>query len=139
MERLIVYLTAIAGLAKDLHYTVSGESFYGNHLLMDRIQDDLYDFVDEIKENYFMYLGREVPSAREIFLKSAELLEKPKTVGEKTRTLFEYMKDAVYLCDEEAKKEKYDCGDSDLLGRIASKMKNNVALLRKVVEPTGEG
>lgn len=139
MERLIIYLTAIAGLAKDLHYTLSGESFYGNHLLMDRIQDDLYEFVDEIKENYFMYLGIKVPSAREIFLKSAELLEKPKTVSEKKRTLLEYMKDAIYLCDEESKKEKYDCGDSDLLGRIASKMKNNVALLRKVVEPNGEG
>ena len=139
MEDLLVYLTAVAGLAKDLHYTLSGESFYGNHLLMDRIYDGLYDFVDEIKENYFMYQGLDVPSSKDIFERTAAILENIETTGQKMRSLFEFMRDVIYLCDQYAHKDKYDCGDNDLLGRIASKMKNNVGLLRKVVEPTGEG
>ena len=139
MERILIYLTAVAGLAKDLHYTLSGESFYGNHLLMDRIYDGLYDFVDEIKENYFMYLGLDVPKSKDVFEQAAELLDGLDTTGKRLRTLLEYLKDIVYLCDEAANNDKYDCGDNDLLGRIASKMKNDIGLFRKVVEPTGEG
>lgn len=130
MERILIYLTAIAGLAKDIHYTVEG---YGNHLLMDRIYDGLYDFVDEIKENYYMYLGREVPKSTDIFREAATMLEGFDTTQERERNLLEYMLNAIYLCDEESKKQRYDCGDNDLLGRIASKLKNNVALLRKIM------
>lgn len=53
MERintLICYLLAIANFAKDIHYNCKGEAFYGKHLLADRIQDGLYDFIDGIKE-----------------------------------------------------------------------------------------
>lgn len=138
MERILIYLTAVAGLAKDLHYEYAGTTFYGNHLLMDRIYDDIYDLTDEIKENYYMYLGKAVPTSEEIFSKTAEILKNISTVDVKTRTLIDYMKNVIYLCDEESKKDKYDCGDNDLLGRIASKMKNGVALLSRVIESTKE-
>lgn len=139
MEELLVYLTAVAGLAKDLHYTLAGKSFYGNHLLMDRIYDDIYDFVDEIKENYFMYQGLDVPSSKNIFERTAAILENIETTGQKMSSLLEFMRDIIYLCDQYANEDRYDCGDNDLLGRIASKMKNNVGLLRRVVEAAGEG
>lgn len=49
-NKLICYLVAIANFAKDIHYTCRGEAFYSKHLLADRIQDGLYDFIDQIKE-----------------------------------------------------------------------------------------
>lgn len=49
-NKLICYLVAIANFAKDIHYTCSGEAFYSKHLLADRIQEGLYDFIDQIKE-----------------------------------------------------------------------------------------
>ena len=52
MEKIIIYLEAIKGLSKDLHYETKGQAFYGNHLLMDRIHDHLDDYQDEIKEKY---------------------------------------------------------------------------------------
>ena len=43
-------MLAIANFAKDIHYSCKGEAFYGKHQLADRIQDGLYDFIDQIKE-----------------------------------------------------------------------------------------
>lgn len=50
INKLIAYLIAIANYAKDIHYSCKGEAFYSKHLLADRIQDGLYDFIDQIKE-----------------------------------------------------------------------------------------
>lgn len=50
INKLICYLLAIVNFAKDIHYTCKGEAFYSKHLLADRIQDGLYDFIDGIKE-----------------------------------------------------------------------------------------
>ena len=66
MITLIEYLTAIREYAKDIHYHAHGESFYGIHLLMDRVSDGIYDTIDRIKE--VCYLGdiNEVPQSKEI-------------------------------------------------------------------------
>lgn len=50
INKLICYLLAIANFAKDIHYSCKGEAFYSKHLLADRIQEGLYDFIDSIKE-----------------------------------------------------------------------------------------
>lgn len=136
MEELIIYLTAIASLAKDLHYNMSGKDFYGNHLLMDRIYDGIYDFIDEIKENYYMYNGLDTPSdAMNIYPEVIKLLEKTdaEPIEAKLKALKDLTKDVVYLCDDFCNEKKYDCGDKDLLGRIAVKMKNGAALLNRTL------
>ena len=40
--------------AKDIHYSCAGDAFYGKHLLADRIYDGLDDFIDQLKEVYFL-------------------------------------------------------------------------------------
>ena len=70
VNNLIAYLTAIQNFAKDIHYSSKGEAFYSKHLLADRINDDLYDFIDSIKEIFF--LGNEtLPLASSEYLKKA--------------------------------------------------------------------
>lgn len=66
MLQILSRLTAIKGFAKDIHYTAKGESFYGVHLLMDRVVDGLDDFIDSINE--VVYLGGDnlPPSSREV-------------------------------------------------------------------------
>ena len=48
---LISYLIALASYAKDFHYYC--ESF-GQHLFMDEVEDGLYDYIDQIKENVLL-------------------------------------------------------------------------------------
>lgn len=66
MLQILARLTAIKGFAKDIHYTAIGESFYGIHLLMDRVVDGLDDFIDSINEVAYMGKGTEPPASREV-------------------------------------------------------------------------
>lgn len=66
MITLIEYLTAIREYAKDIHYTAEGESFYGIHLLMDRVADGIYDTIDTIKEVCYLGGGNNPPKSAEI-------------------------------------------------------------------------
>ena len=50
IDNLIVYLMTISSYAKDIHYNCAGENFYGNHLFADRINDNLNEFIDQLKE-----------------------------------------------------------------------------------------
>lgn len=47
---VIDYLLAIASFAKDIHYTAHGEAFYAKHELADRVEKNLYGYIDRIKE-----------------------------------------------------------------------------------------
>lgn len=66
MKDIIVRLTVIKGLAKDIHYNACGEGFYGTHLLMDRVADGLDDFIDDINENLYLGRGQRPPLSGEI-------------------------------------------------------------------------
>ena len=66
MITLIEYLIAIREYAKEIHYHAHGESFYGIHLLMDRVADGLYDTIDKIKEVYYMGDITDPPLASEM-------------------------------------------------------------------------
>lgn len=56
INTLIAYLTAIKGYAKNIHYSCHGDSFYGKHLLADRIEEPINGFIDSLKETCL--LGR---------------------------------------------------------------------------------
>lgn len=51
INKLICLILAIANFAKDIHYTCKSISI---HKFMDEIEDNLYDFIDLIKETYFL-------------------------------------------------------------------------------------
>ena len=135
MEKIIIYLEAIKGLSKDLHYETKGQAFYGNHLLMDRIHDHLDDYQDEIKENYFMYNEKSVPTHKTIIQNTIEMLPADDLDTQaKMGILNELIKTAIYHIEQTIKDDKnLDAGDSDLLGRISTTLKNDSALLGRVL------
>ena len=49
-DSLIFHLLAIANYAKDIHYNCVGANFYGNHLFADRFIENIYEYIDQIKE-----------------------------------------------------------------------------------------
>lgn len=67
MKDCIVRLTVIKNIAKDIHYNAHGESFYGIHLLMDRVAEGLDQYIDDIKENLYLGWHNTPPSSKEIF------------------------------------------------------------------------
>lgn len=65
INRLICLLIAIAESAKAVHYSVKGEAAYSKHLLADRIYNGLYDFIDNLKETFFLAGNEPLLSAKE--------------------------------------------------------------------------
>lgn len=66
MITLIERLEAIKNYAKDIHYHAHGDSFYGIHLLMDRVADGIDEQIDTIKEVCYLGAIQEVPSSSDI-------------------------------------------------------------------------
>lgn len=47
MDKLISFLLAIQSFNKDIHYSCGGDTFYSDHLLVDKFS---FDYIDDIKE-----------------------------------------------------------------------------------------
>ena len=128
MEDLIVYLELIRITAKQLHYSEKGDCFYGNHLLMDRIAKDMYDFEDSIIESIIMAETGEPPVLSDIYSTIAS-----KTIKTPSKTdLHSLIKQTIYLVEEEAKKDRFQ-GGFDLLGKISNNLRQSFSLLSRVL------
>ena len=66
---LISYLVALQAFAKDFHYYCKS---FGKHLFADVAQDDLYDYIDQIKENVILGSGN-LPYPSRVYLQIAAM------------------------------------------------------------------
>ena len=121
-NELIIYLMAIEGKAKDIHYTCSGADFYGKHLFADRIADGIDDFIDQIKETCLLGHGEKPLFASEYYAMAGNMVDKNNT--------FQSMLDLILdtLAHIETMKN-ISKGDSKLLDDIAGKLQNDKGLL----------
>ncbi len=126
---LICYLLAIQNFAKDIHYSCHGESFYGKHLFADRIQDGLYDYIDQLKE--VCLLGNEIEP-----LPSGEYLSRATSLiplkSDSDLNNFKSMKDL--LIETLALIEGLDNltkGEENLIGSIAQDLQQMLGLVNR--------
>lgn len=122
IDNLICYLLAIANYAKDIHYNCGGASFYGQHLLADRFVDNLYDYIDQLKEICLLGHGIKPLSSREYLKDAADLI--PQDIS------FVLMQSLMLIpmqIIEDA--QGISKGDENLLGAIAQDLQNNVGLI----------
>ena len=70
INKLIAQLIAVCNYSKDIHYNCKGAAFYGKHLLADRIQENLSEYIDKIKELFFLANSKE-PKASKEYLQDA--------------------------------------------------------------------
>lgn len=127
INQLICYLLAVQNFAKDIHYSCHGESFYSKHIFADRIQDGLYDYIDQLKE--ICLLGNEIePLPSGEYLSRATSLIPLKTDSDLNN--FKSMKDL--LIDSLALIEGLDNltkGEENLIGAIAQDLQNMLGLI----------
>lgn len=128
MEELIVQLELIRITAKQLHYSEKGDCFYSNHLLMDRISKDMYDFEDSIIESIIMAETGEAPELASIYSEIASKTFKTPSKND----LLELIRKTIYLVEEKSNKDRFQ-GDFDLLGRISNNLRQSFALLSRVL------
>lgn len=121
-DSLIFHLLAIANYAKDIHYNCAGANFYGNHLFADRFIENIYEYIDQIKE--VCLLGHQIkPKKSSEYLKEAAQII-PLEIDFKL--MRELMLNTLNVIESIVNISK---GDENLLGAIAQDIQNNVGLL----------
>lgn len=134
MKTIIAQLEFLRKYAKTIHYNYVGPDFLSIHKYMDKVEKPINEFIDEIKEKYFMYNKMRVPSFYEIdtfvleMLKAAEGKYSVSGLSEKCKALVITIDQTI----QAAPAEGLDNGDIDLLARIQSHFKTSVALLQNV-------
>lgn len=135
INKLICYLLAIANFAKDIHYTCKGEAFYGKHLLADRIQDALYDFIDEIKETCL--LGNDIlPLPSGEYLARAMNLLPQVTDDDKSnfQSIQKLLIDCLVLMQEMLKETDTPRAEVSLIDGIAQDLQQKLGLVNLQVK-----
>lgn len=130
MKDLIINLQTIYVIAKHIHYNYVGINFLSVHKYMDEVADPIQDeFIDAIKEKFFMANGEQVPSFPEIYNAVINYCESHNnlfTINE----LLEEIRVALYRIDQLSRDPSLHSGTIDLLGKIASHFQTNIALLQ---------
>ena len=121
MRKVLMILMAIQRAAKGIHYHTGGAQFYGDHLLADRIYDDLDDLIDEIQENYFLGKEEDAPAQKDL-LKGASELVPDETDDMKLAfsALDQLILDGINTLQTTSELSALTAGDNDLIGRICS-------------------
>ena len=120
---LIVHLIAIGSHAKDIHYNCWGDDFYGKHLFADRIQENLNEYIDQLKEVCLRGHAYEPLDSKEYLRKAIPLIPNSKNDFLDMQKL---LLDTLQLIEDIDGLSK---GDDNLLGAIAQDLQNSVGLI----------
>lgn len=130
MLDILARLTAIQQYAKDIHYTAKGDSFYGIHLLMDRVADGLDDFSDSIKETCYLGSGDLPPQSKEILRIAAAIIPVITEDKEDLERLGNLIRSTL---QELNNIRDTDRADNSLLDNIAQDLKLKLGLINRQV------
>ena len=130
MYKVLVYLIAIAHTSKDIHYRTGGDKFWGDHLLADRIHDDLDGFIDDINENFYLGKEEDAPQQTKLLEDAAELVPE---VTDDMKLAFASLDRLIIGCinaiETLSALNDLTAGDNDLIGRICSDLQKKHGFL----------
>lgn len=132
INRLIVYLLAIANFSKDIHYNCKGDSFYSKHLLCDRISDNLYSYIDGIKEVFFLAADKEpLPSGEYLSRATSQIPQISKEDKACFISLATLLVQALQTIEEMQDLTK---GEENLIGAIAENLQTSLGLVNRQIK-----
>ena len=131
INKLIAQLIAICNYAKDIHYNAKGDAFYSKHLLADRIQDNISEYIDQIKE--ICFLGNDVetlPSA-EYLLKATSYIP---AIQEDDKANFKSLEMLIVSTLATIEGLEGTKGEENLYGNIAQDLQNSLGLINRQIK-----
>lgn len=132
INRLIVYLLAIANFSKDIHYSAKGEAFYSKHLLCDRISDNLYDYIDGLKEVFFLAADKEpLPSGEYLSRATSQIPQISKEDKACFISLATLLVQSLQTIEEMQDLTK---GEENLIGAIAENLQTSLGLVNRQIK-----
>ena len=129
---LICQLLAVQNYCKDIHYNAKGEAFYSKHLLADRISENIYDYIDQIKEVTFLGNDEEPLQSGEYLLKATSYIPE---IAKEDKKNFESL--GKLILDTLSTIENLDDttkGEENLYGAIAQDLQTSLGLINRQIE-----
>ena len=127
INTLIEYLIAIQNFAKDIHYNCKGEAFYSKHLLADRIEENISDYIDSIKEVFFMSSFQEPLPSGEYLSRATSLIPQ---IDPSDKYNFRSMQNLLTNTLQHIETiENLTKGEENLIGAIAENLQTSLALV----------
>lgn len=139
-ENLLSMLYALKFSVADIHYWVSGESFWGNHKFADFIRYGeeeegrvLGDFIDDINEVCFLGSDQEAPYSKDIIKNAMEYIL-PKTTDQKQMfvNLHNFIFKILSYIDQII--PNASAGEANLLGNIAQELQQRYGLIGRIIK-----
>lgn len=132
INNLICFLVALQNFCKDIHYNSKGDAFYSKHLLVDRVQDNISDYIDRIKE--VAILGNDeqtLPSWEYLNAATGLIPEISENDLDNFKNLAALITSTLSVLEEcEGSK-----GEENLYGAIAEDLQNSLGLVnRQIIE-----
>jgi len=131
INNLIWHLMAVQNYCKDIHYNCKGDTFYSKHLLVDRVQENISEYIDNIKEIFFLAKGL-VPRQSKFYLDETIVLIPPISKEDKKsfEQLQELILDTLQRIEEVNTTTK---GESSLIDSIGQDLQQSLGLINKQV------
>lgn len=131
INKLICALMALQNYCKDIHYNSKGDAFYSKHLLVDRISDNISDYIDRIKEVFFLADNKEPKPSGEYLTEASKLIPKIKpndkdSFVELSKLLIKALKIIEGL-------KSLTKGEENLIGAIGEDLQTSLGLVNRQV------
>ena len=132
INKLIEYLLAVANFAKDIHYSAKGEAFYSKHILCDRISENIYDYIDSLKEIFFLAADKDPLPSGEYLSRATSLIPQ---IAEDDKTNFTSLSILLEAALQDIEKIKdLTKGEENLIGAIAENLQTSLGLVNRQVK-----
>ena len=128
---LVKLLTAVKLFCKDAHYSFYGVNFKPLHEWVDDIAEPIDGFIDEIFENYVVFMGKKVPRSVEINAGASDYV--PTALGENDRILASLQAILTMAHNKLNEIDVKEAGINDLLGRIDTHLMKQIALINMAI------
>lgn len=129
IDSLIVSLIIIKEFSKDIHYSCIGFEAYSWHLLADRVQENLGDYIDRLKE-YLLGIDEKPWSSKEYLITATSFIPKLEI---NTISNFKKLQEIINKTLNDINKTQLDKAGDNLVSEIADNIRNSNGIINLVI------
>lgn len=131
VNNLICSLIAIQNFCKDIHYNAKGDAFYSKHLLADRVQDNINEYIDQIKEICIIGSSEKTLPSKEYLLQAIKFIP---AITENDQENFKSLENLLVMTLANIEQLEGTKGEENLFGAIAQDLQNSLGLINRQVK-----
>ena len=131
INNLICFLIALQNFCKDIHYNSKGDAFYSKHLLVDRVQENISDYIDRIKEVCILGNDEETLPSGEYLSRATSLIPEVRNNDKENFKELEQLLVSILTLIETL---NGTIGEENLYGAIAEDLQNSLGLISRQIK-----